>query len=69
LLFSPWANILYELIKEEWASMRIICIRDYLSPDDLPTTIQQDNLYLISADSDATSKPLRYDVVEENLKL
>ncbi|KAF3399843.1 hypothetical protein F1880_008367 [Penicillium rolfsii] len=49
--------------------MRIICIGDYLSPDDLPATIQQDNLHLISADSDATSKPLRYDVVEEKFKL
>jgi hypothetical protein len=27
--------------------------------------LQQDNLHLISADSDATSMPLRYDVVEE----
>ncbi|OKO89263.1 hypothetical protein PENSUB_13798 [Penicillium subrubescens] len=69
LLFSSWANILCELIEEEWAGMRIICIGDYLSPDDLPATIQQDNLHLISADSDATSKPLRYDVVEEKFKL
>lgn len=49
--------------------MPIICIGDYLSPDDLPATIQQDNLHLISVDSDATSKPLRYDVVEEKFKL
>jgi hypothetical protein len=28
LLFSPWANILCELIEEEWAGMRIICIGD-----------------------------------------
>ena len=59
LLFSPWANILCELIKEEWAGMRIICIGDYLGLDDLPVTIQQYNPYLISADRDATSKPLR----------
>jgi hypothetical protein len=69
LLFSPWANILCELIEEEWASMRIICIGDYLGPDDLPATIQQDNLHLISVDSDATSKPLRYDVVEDKFEL
>jgi hypothetical protein len=69
LLFSPWANMLCELIEEEWAGMRIICIGDYLSPDDLPATIQQDNLYLISAESDTTSMPLRYDVVEEKFKL
>jgi hypothetical protein len=49
--------------------MPLICIGDYLSPDDLPATIQQDNLYLISAESDATSKPLRYDVVEEKFEL
>ncbi|OKO93078.1 hypothetical protein PENSUB_12523 [Penicillium subrubescens] len=49
--------------------MPIICIGDYLSPDDLPATIQQDNLHLISAESDATSKPLRYDVVEEKFEL
>jgi hypothetical protein len=69
LLFSSWANKLCQLIEEEWAGMRIICIGDYLSPHDLPATIQQDNPHLISADSDATSKPLRYDVVEEKFKL
>ncbi|KAF3388327.1 hypothetical protein F1880_003167, partial [Penicillium rolfsii] len=69
LLFSSWANKLCQLIEEEWAGMRIIRIRDYPSPDDLPATIQQDNPHLISADSDATSKPLRYDVVEEKFKL
>ncbi|KAJ5244545.1 hypothetical protein N7489_004641 [Penicillium chrysogenum] len=37
--------------------------------DHLPATIQQDNLHLISAESDATSKPLRYDVVEEEFEL
>ncbi|KAJ5474047.1 hypothetical protein N7475_003613 [Penicillium sp. IBT 31633x] len=52
-----------------WAGTRLICIGDYLNADDLPATIQQDNLHLISAESDATSKPLRYDVVEEEFEL
>ncbi|KAJ5260964.1 hypothetical protein N7524_006098 [Penicillium chrysogenum] len=69
LLFSSWANILCDLIEYEWAGTRLICIGDYLNPDDLPATIQQDNLHLISAESDATSKPLRYDVVKEKFEL
>ncbi|KZN87818.1 hypothetical protein EN45_063790 [Penicillium chrysogenum] len=69
LLFSSWANILCDLIEHEWAGTRLICIGDYLNPDHLPATIQQDNLHLISAESDATSKPLRYDVVEEEFEL
>jgi hypothetical protein len=69
LLFSSWANILCDLIEHEWAGTRLICIGDYLNPDDLPATIQQDKLHLISAESDATSKLLRYDVVEEEFEL
>lgn len=69
LLFSSWTNILCELIENEWAGFPLICIGDYLRPDDLPATIQQDNLHLASAESDTTSKPLRYDVVEENFEL
>ena len=69
LPFSSWANILCDLIEHEWAGTRLICIGDYLNPDHLPATIQQDNLHLISAESDATSMPLRYDVVEEEFEL
>ncbi|KAJ6099712.1 hypothetical protein N7467_001247 [Penicillium canescens] len=36
-----------------WAGTQLICIGDYLNPDDLPATIQQDNLHLISAESDS----------------
>ncbi|KAJ5853130.1 hypothetical protein N7534_005673 [Penicillium rubens] len=60
---------LFDLIGHEWAGTRLICIGDYLNPDHLPATIQQDNLHLISAESDATSMPLRYDVVEEEFEL
>ncbi|KAJ5249565.1 hypothetical protein N7524_011881 [Penicillium chrysogenum] len=69
LLFSSWANILCDLIEHEWAGTRLICIVKYLNSDHLPATIQQDNLHLISAESDATSKPLRYGVVEVEFEL
>ncbi|OKP11864.1 hypothetical protein PENSUB_2601 [Penicillium subrubescens] len=69
LLFSSWANILCELIEDEWAGTPLICIGDYLRPDDLPATIQQDNLHLIYSEGDTISKPLRYDIVEEKFKL
>lgn len=65
LLFPSWANILCELIEYEWAGTRLICIGDYLNPDDLPATIQQDNLDLVCAESNVLSKPLSYDVVQE----
>ncbi|CAG8049978.1 unnamed protein product [Penicillium salamii] len=68
LLFSSWANILCELIEYEWAGTRLICIGDYLNPDDLPATIQQDNLDLVCAESDVASKPLSYDVVQEKFE-
>ena len=68
LLFSSWPNILCDLIEYEWAGSRLICIGDYLNPDDLPATIQQDNLHLVCAESDVTSKPLRYDVVQEKFE-
>jgi hypothetical protein len=47
----------------------VICIGDYLNPDYLPAPIQYDNLHLISAESEVTSKPLRYDVVKEKFEL
>ncbi|KAJ5265232.1 uncharacterized protein N7525_007439 [Penicillium rubens] len=65
LLFSSWSNILRDLIENEWAGTQLICIGDYLNPDDLPATIQQDKFHLSSAVSGATSEPLRYDVVEK----
>ncbi|KXG50764.1 uncharacterized protein PGRI_063360 [Penicillium griseofulvum] len=65
LLFSSWSNILRDLIENEWAGTQLICIGDYLNPDDLPATIQQDKFHLSSAESGATSEPLRYDVVEK----
>jgi hypothetical protein len=68
LLFSSWPNILCDLIEYEWADTRLICIGDYLNPDDLPATIQQDNLHLVCAESDVTSKPLSYDVVQEKFE-
>jgi hypothetical protein len=57
------------LIEDEWAGMRLICIGDSLSQDDLPATIRQNNLHLNSNESETTTKPLRYDVVEENFGL
>jgi hypothetical protein len=60
LLFSSWPNILRDLIENEWAGTQLICIGDYLNPDDLPATIQQDKFHLSSAESDATSEPLHY---------
>lgn len=68
LLFSSWPDILCDLIENEWAGTRLICIGDYLNPDDLPTTIQQDNLHLVCAESDAASKPLSYCVVQEKFE-
>jgi hypothetical protein len=68
LLFSSWPNILCDLIEIEWAGTRLICIGDYLNPDDLPATIQQDNLHLICAESDVTSKPLSYGLVQEDFE-
>lgn len=68
-LFSSWATMLSQLIEDEWAGMPLICIGDCLSPDDLPVTIRQDNLQLISNESNTTSKPLRYDFVEENFEI
>jgi hypothetical protein len=68
LLFSSWPNILCDLIEFEWAGTRLICIGDYLNPDDLPATIQQDNLDLVGAESDVPSKPLNYDVVQEKFE-
>ncbi|KAF2998725.1 hypothetical protein E8E15_000634 [Penicillium rubens] len=65
LLFSSWSNILRDLIENDWAGTQLICIGDYLNPDDLPATIQQDKFHLSSAESGATSEPLRYDVVEK----
>jgi hypothetical protein len=51
-LFSSWTIILRQLIEDEWAGTRLICIGDYLGSDDLPATIRQDNLHLTSNESD-----------------
>ncbi|CAG7966486.1 unnamed protein product [Penicillium salamii] len=68
LLFSSWPDILCDLIGNEWAGTRLICIGDYLNPDDLPAKIQQDNLHLVCAESDAVSMPLSYGVVQEKFE-
>ncbi|KAJ5337486.1 uncharacterized protein N7506_005508 [Penicillium brevicompactum] len=67
LLFSSWPNILCDLIENEWAGNRLICIGDYLNPTDLPASIQQDDLH-IYAESDVTPKSLSYGVVQEDFE-
>lgn len=68
MLFSPWANILGELIEDSWAGTSLVCIGDYLARDDLPIAIQQANPHLISSKGDAISNNLLYDIVEENFE-
>ncbi|CAG8945128.1 unnamed protein product [Penicillium salamii] len=68
MLFSSWVNILCDLIESEWAGTRLICIGDYLKPDNLPAIIQQDNLHLVCAENDVPSKPLNYGVVQEKFE-
>lgn len=54
------------MIENEWSGTPLICIGDYLNPDDLPASIQHNNLHLTSNQGNVISKPLRYDVVQES---
>ncbi|KAJ5265027.1 hypothetical protein N7505_007820 [Penicillium chrysogenum] len=53
LAFSSWTNILFDLVEYERT----------------PCQIQHDDLHSISAEDDAPSRPLRYDVIESEFGL
>lgn len=56
------------MIENEWSDPPLICIGDYLRPDDLLASIQHNNLHLTSDQGNVISKPLRYDVVQESFE-